>query len=193
MSVRTFIALELSDALKEGILSLVADLKDQGVRASWARSSTMHLTLRFLGDVEETLVRDVVEAVRASARTVPEFAIATSSVGAFPSPRRPRVLWVGVEATSELYELQEALERELAARGFPRERRRFHPHVTVGRLREQGVGDLSALLGALDPPRETVAVRDVMVMKSTLAPGGARHERLACVPLSGAGGTQAPR
>jgi 2'-5' RNA ligase len=186
VTLRMFIALELSDSLKEGILALIGELRGHGVRASWSRPSTMHLTLRFLGDVDETMAEDVIAAVSAGARAVPGFTVATGSLGAFPSPRRPRVLWMGVEPVEELYELHEGVERELSGIGFPRERRRFHPHITLGRVRDPGAKGLGDLLETLEAPRENVLVRDVRVMKSTLTSAGAEHEELAAVPLLGA-------
>ena len=185
MTVRTFIALQLSDALEEDILALVGELRGRGVRASWARPSTMHLTLRFLGDVEEDLIEDVVASVGVAARDVPGFTMTTRSLGAFPSPSRPRVLWVGVDPVEGLYTLHEGVERELASIGFQREHRRFHPHVTLGRIRDPGAQSLAGLLETLHAPRESVAVREVRIMKSTLKAGGAVHEQLASVPLLG--------
>ncbi len=185
MTVRTFIALQLSDALEENILALVGELRGRGVRASWAKPSTMHLTLRFLGDVEEDMIEDVVAAVGAAAHDVPGFTMTTNSLGAFPSSRRPRVLWVGVDPVEELYALHEGVERELASIGFQREHRRFHPHITLGRMRDPGAESLTGLLETLQAPCESVAVREVRIMKSTLKAGGAVHEQLAAVPLLG--------
>jgi len=189
MPVRTFIALELSGALRKGILNLARELERRGVRASWPRAGALHLTLKFLGDVEEALIPDVVAAVARAASEVSPFAFDSLSVGAFPSPRRPRVVWVGVEPVDELYELQGAIERELTVLGFPRERRRFKPHITIGRLRApfRSLDDreTGGILTDLVAPDERTWVEDVEVMKSTLARGGAIHERLAVVPLGG--------
>ncbi len=190
MAVRTFVALELSPKLKDGILSLIEEMKQRGVRASWSRPSTMHLTLKFLGDVEEEAVPGVVRAVRSAAAGVPVFSFVTRSVGAFPSLARPSVVWVGVAPVDELFELHAEIERRLRSLGFPRERRRFRPHITVGRLRGPAAGGFGDLLGHLEAPEEQVVAREVWVMKSTLSPGGAIHEPIAAAPL--AGGTDAP-
>lgn len=177
-------ALELSPPLKAGILRLAETLTRKGVRASWSRDETLHLTLKFIGDVEEADIPDLIEAVRRAASRCGPFTFDTRGVGAFPSPRRPRVVWVGVVPVDALFDLQGELERELAALGVPREERRWSPHITVGRIRDpQGSGDLETTLAALRCPEETVAVRDVLVMKSVLSPSGAIHELIACVPL----------
>ena len=194
MTVRTFIALELSEELKEGILALRRDLEARGVRASWAGPSTMHLTLRFLGDVEEEGLPEIIGGVGRAASSAPEFRFETGGVGAFPSPRRPSVIWVGVEPNDELFDLQGAIERELSTSGFPRERRPFRPHITVGRIRDRaGPRDLTGVLASLEGPREAVHVRDVRVMKSTLKPSGAVHETLATLPLEGGGAPSGSR
>ncbi len=189
MPVRMFIALELSAALRKGILNLTAELERRGIRASRPGAGTHHLTLKFLGDVEEALIPDIVAAVARAASAVSPFAFDTLSVGAFPSPKRPRVVWVGVEPVDGLYELQEAIEQELTVLGFPRERRRFKPHITIARLREpprsRDDRETAGILAGLVAPDERTWVEEVEVMKSTLTGGGAIHERLAVVPLGG--------
>ena len=183
MTARTFVALELSDTLKEGILALTEELRLRGVRASWARFSTLHLTLKFLGDVEESELPEVVVAVARASSRVSSFGFETRSLGAFPSPRRPRVLWVGIEPVDEVFALRDAVERELAGLGFPRDRRRFHPHVTLGRIRDPRAESVQEILDELVAPKERVEVSEVRVMRSTLQPGGAIHELVEAVPL----------
>ncbi len=182
--MRVFIALELSDAARAGILAVIGEFRQRGVRASWSRTSTIHLTLQFLGDVEESELENVVEAVRSCAADVAPFRMSIGGLGAFPSPRRPRVIWVGVDAPDELYELQERIEGALTELGIKRERRRFHPHVTLGRLRDS-TADVERLLGQLTAPVESTRVDSVRVMKSTLASSGAIHEVVAEVGLAG--------
>jgi len=182
LTVRTFIALELSEVAKAGILACVDELRDRKVRASWARPATIHLTLRFLGDLEESILPSVIEAVERAAAGIAPFEMATSGIGAFPSPARPRVLWSGIDAPDALYELHAALEDELKALGFARERRSFRPHVTLGRLRDSQ-GSLERLLRELPAPEGRTRVESVRVMKSTLAPSGATHDVIGEVPL----------
>jgi 2'-5' RNA ligase len=184
VKLRVFIALELSEPLKEGILAMGRSLRARGVRASWLKPGAMHLTLKFLGDVEEGALPRLFGAVRRAAEAVGPFRFETTDLGAFPSPRRPRVIWLGIEPVSELFELAEAIERELSELGFPRERRPFRPHITIGRIRDpRASGDVSGTLADLAGLRETVQVHEVRVMKSTLEPSGAVHEVLTAVPL----------
>ncbi|MEA3409722.1 MAG: RNA 2',3'-cyclic phosphodiesterase [Candidatus Eisenbacteria bacterium] len=183
--MRTFVALELSGSLKEGILALTEELRHRGVRAAWARRATLHLTLKVLGDVEETSLPEVVAAVARASSGVSAFGFETRSLGAFPSPRRPRVLWLGIEPVEELFALQKAVESELEELGFPPEKRRFHPHVTLGRVRDPHAESVQEILSELVAPKERVAVKEVRVMRSTLRPGGAVHKLVEAVPLDG--------
>jgi 2'-5' RNA ligase len=183
VAVRTFVALELSERTRTGILAVVEELRGRGIRASWCRPGTIHLTLKFLGDVDETELPAVVAAVARAARSVSCFTLETRSLGAFPSPARPRVLWMGVEAPAELFDLARAIENELADLGFPREKRRFHPHITLGRIRDGRAGSILELLEELTTPREKTDVTEVRIMKSTLRPQGALHEVVEAVPL----------
>lgn len=188
MAVRTFVALELSEKLKEGILDLIEEMRGTGLKGSWSRASTLHVTLKFLGDVDEDRLPEIVSAVGTAAGKVPPFSFRTRRLGAFPSSKRPRVLWMGIEGGDELFRLQQAVEEELSAIGFPRERKRFHPHITLGRLREPATGGLEGLLRELGYPEGEVLVDEVRVMRSTLAPGGAIHEKVAGAPLGSGGG-----
>jgi len=182
--MRTFVALELPDSVKDGILALIEELRGRGVRAGWSRRGTLHLTLKFIGEIDEGLQDDVIGAVRRAAATVPPFRFSVSRLGAFPSASKPRVLWIGVDSGQELFDLARRVDGELASLGFPRERRRFHPHVTLGRIRERRDGTgVAEALQTLGSPGGRVVVRDVRVMKSTLARGGAIHEVLAELPL----------
>ncbi len=159
MPVRTFVALELSRPVKEGILDLIETLRRRGVRASWSGEATLHLTLKFLGDVDEELLPDVIGAVRRASARVPSFAFELGSLGAFPSPRRPRVLWVGIDAPDALW--------DLVIRN-PRDAEGANEH-----------------LATLSAPNGRVVIRETRIMKSTLRPAGAIHEVVAAVALGG--------
>jgi 2'-5' RNA ligase len=93
------------------------------------------------------------------------------------------VLWVGVEPVDELFALHKAVESELAQLGFSREKRRFHPHVTLARIRDPRAESVQEMLDELVAPKERVEVKDTRVMRSTLRPGGAIHELVEAVPL----------
>jgi 2'-5' RNA ligase len=188
--IRTFIAVELSPAVRAEAVRLVELLRPAGGDARWVELQNMHLTLKFLGDVREEAIADVCRVVTKAAVDFPPFDITLSGAGVFPDLRRPRTLWIGVtQGQQELVRLQTAVERVLAKRGFLKENRDFFPHLTIGRVRESGpaMGELGQLIQA---HASFVAggsmVRDVVVFASHLSSSGPTYEALARAPL-GAG------
>lgn len=193
--IRTFIAIELSQGLKDSLIRLQDRLKRQVVKRSlrWARPEGIHLTLKFLGNVPAPRIASVSRAVEAACEGFDQFTVELAGLGCFPNPRRPRVVWVGVqEPTGTLVRLHEAVESALVELGFEPEDRSFRPHLTLGRVQRkvsrsdlQRLGELIAesdvgLLGSM-------TVLSVNVMRSDLRPDGAVYTVLAHVPL-GSGG-----
>jgi 2'-5' RNA ligase len=189
--VRTFIAIELSQDLKDSLSRLQDRLKRQVPERSvrWVRHGGVHLTLKFLGDVPALRLTNVSQAVEAACRDFGQFTVEVAGLGCFPNPRRPRVMWVGVrEPTGTLVRLQRAVEGALAELGFKPEGRPFKPHLTLGRVRRnvsrsdrQHLGELIVesdvgLLGSME-------VAEVNVMRSDLRPDGAVYTALTRVPL----------
>ena len=185
-SIRTFLALPLPPALQSSIAQAQAALLKglSGIRLT--DPATVHLTLRFFGDI----ACDDLEKIRASMlsvalRTAP-FAVDLAGVGAFPTWHRPRVVWVGVTPTARLAELYRECQQELASVGIPAEQRPFAPHLTIGRFRETGP-DLAALPAGLAQHRiGPLPVESLVLYESRLLPGGARHIPLFTAPLDGA-------
>jgi 2'-5' RNA ligase len=183
---RLFVALELPPAAKDGILTVIEDLRSLGVRASWSRAATIHLTLAFLGDTDAPLVDDVSQALLEACSPVAPFEWTVERLGAFPSPRRPRVIWAGVTAPETLFELKRRVDDALGPLGFPPERRRFRPHITLGRIRrDDDASGLERHLASIEVPEAVIPSDEVFLMKSTLRPGGALHEVLGRFPLAG--------
>src|SRR5439155_10607209 len=135
--IRSFLAVLLPDAVRARIDAAAAEVRRQAPRVSWVRAENLHVTIRFLGSVDEATLGRAREALEAATAPAAPFTLALGGFGGFPSPRAPRVIWVGVTRGSEaLAELHAGLERALAARGIPPESRGFHPHVTLGRARD---------------------------------------------------------
>lgn len=135
---RLFIAVPVAEAVRE---SLAEVSKTGGTRRlRWVKPGAMHLTLAFLGDVDEAHLPASERALREAARTVTTaLALRAEGLGAFPNERRARVVWAGVTGDLDaLAALQQATEMRLTEAGFPREAQRFHPHITLARLREPG-------------------------------------------------------
>lgn len=187
--IRTFIAVELSPAVVAQAVSLVGQLRPAGADVKWVESQNMHLTLKFLGDVREEDTADVCRVVTKAAADFLPFDIALGGAGAFPNARRPRTLWIGVtQGEKELVSLQTAIERVLAKRGFPKEHRAFHPHLTIGRVREGGPATAElgqAIQEHADFAAGTSTVREVVVFASYLSSTGPTYEALGRAALGG--------
>lgn len=177
--MRTFVALVPSAAEQARLADGSARLRDAGFPIRWVPPENVHLTLKFLGEAGEERVREVCAAVDGAAAGVAPFEMSVGRFGAFPSPRRPNVVWLGVELESTLGELQELVEQALAGLGFPREERAFRPHLTLGRahkrLSPKEFRGLDELLKRLDYS-DTFQVRSVDVVRSRLMPTGAIYD-----------------
>jgi 2'-5' RNA ligase len=151
------------------------------------RAENLHVTLRFLGSVEEGALPDVREALEEAAEGTAPFTVTLGGLGGFPSPRAPRVIWAGVATGGEaLAALYGRLETALARRAIPPEERPFHAHVTLGRAREpRGAGALGTVLEERREAFGEVVVDAIHLMRSELDPSGARYSVLARVPLGG--------
>ena len=183
--IRTFVALEMPVAVKRQVVSVARHLSHLG-QMRWVRSEGVHLTLKFLGDVEENRVADIVSAVQQVASKFQPFALSTAGLGGFPRLERARVLWLGVEGDLErLRILQGRIAQKLEDLGFERERRRFFAHVTVGRARRKPVRVIAE--NATKWRAVNFSVDRVSVMKSTLRPEGAVYTPLGYGMFEGGG------
>jgi 2'-5' RNA ligase len=175
-AIRCFVAVLLPERVRAGLAAVCAELRGQTRGLSWVRADNLHLTLRFLGEVEPAMLPHVQEAVTDAASAVAPFTVSLDGLGGFPPGRAPRVLWAGVSTGGEeMMALHTGLETALAARGIPRESRPFHPHVTLARARDpRGAGGLASVLGA-GPPFGEAPVAALHLMRSELDPRGARY------------------
>jgi 2'-5' RNA ligase len=158
-----------------------------GLSVSWVAPENLHVTLKFLGGIDEARVPPVIDALDAAVRRHARFAIEVGGLGAFPSASRARVLWAGiVGGDGALGALAATVDAALAVVGFPREERAFSPHITLGRVREpRPAPELAEALTAGGARRfGQVEVDQVTLMRSDLSPNGARYTPLAGLPLS---------
>ena len=190
--LRTFIAIQLSAELKRHISDLQAEFKRQAPELrglSWVNPEGIHLTLRFLGDIEESQVEAITSLLWTAAAPIGTFRLEARGLGGFPTPQRMRVLWVGLsgdaEATTALQRLQATIEDGLVGIGFAREERAFTPHLTVARIRERGaVGPLARLvMKEKDRMLGELRAGSVALIKSELRPKGAVYTSLVEVPF----------
>ncbi|GIW42243.1 MAG: RNA 2',3'-cyclic phosphodiesterase [Candidatus Binatia bacterium] len=182
--LRAFVAVPLGHEVAREVSALLEDLARTGVDVRWVRPEGLHCTLKFLGLVEKTDLEALSEKLRAPLASVGPFPVRVRGIGAFPSWKNPRVLWLGLEG-EPLGRLAEIVETEAASLGFPRETRPFRPHLTLGRFRSQRQWSRAAPVVEEKGRRElgSFTVRDVVVFRSELSREGARYTPLWTIPL----------
>lgn len=136
--IRTFIAIELPEEVKEYLVKLQDNLKAIDPRcAKWVNPDSIHLTLKFLGNVDTEKLDSIINVMEGIARNTAPFELAISELGAFPNLKRVQIVWVGIDAKMEqLRNLQNDLDTRLVKIGFPGENRSFVPHLTLARVKE---------------------------------------------------------
>lgn len=177
--MRLFIAIELPVELKRALGKLKSDLPG----ARWVSAEQIHLTLAFLGEVEEANV----ERLRAELARIhlPPFTLTLTGTGCFPHRQRPRVLWVGLAPQPRLTELAAAVQAAILACGLPVEDRPFSAHITLARLKFPAAQEVGIFLAQpLPTPLPTLAVHDFILFESRLTPHGAEHLPLMTFPLT---------
>jgi len=134
--LRLFVAIEVTEKIRALLERIQATLKNEIEEAKWVKPENIHLTLKFLGHVSSVKVEDVKKAIVAALEGTAPFTIRTSVAGVFPSARKPRVLWLGIgEGEKNCVDTARALEERLEPLGIERETRKFHPHLTLGRIK----------------------------------------------------------
>jgi RNA 2',3'-cyclic 3'-phosphodiesterase len=182
--VRLFVALDIPDAVRAALSELSDQLKRVCPNARWVRLEGVHITLKFIGEVPSEQAEDI----RRALHNIPSFSpieVRFAGLGFFPSARRPRVFWAGVEASPQLAAMAAAIEMKLEPLGIPPEKRPFHPHLTLARLETpERMQALSAAVEALGTPefgRETF--KEFHLYQSVLKRSGAEYTRLVTYPF----------
>lgn len=185
--MRTFIAVDLDSKIKDSLLDLISRLSRKGADVRWVKKQGMHITLKFLGEIPETKIPNIRNSIQRACDAQRSFSLSFQGTGSFPPQHKfPRVLWAGIEQSHSLSELHETIEDELEKLDFPRERRRFQPHLTLGRVKSNK--NISAVLEELNDHRESnfgsMHVQRVTFFKSTLKPSGAEYDVLSDFQLT---------
>jgi RNA 2',3'-cyclic 3'-phosphodiesterase len=185
--LRTFIAVDPGKAIRDRAVALQDTLARAGTDVKWVEPENIHVTLLFLGEVVDRTVPDVCRSVAKCCAEQPAFSMSIETVGCFPNPRRPRVLWIGVgEGSQELCALHDALEAPLLELGaYRREERKYTPHITLGRVKSDRPTDKLALALARHASWQggQILVREVHVMSSELTPQGPNYTVLSRAKL----------
>ncbi len=189
-SVRAFVAVDLHSALREALAEEIkgirATLNEFSIR--WVPTENIHLTIKFLGDVAQDRLEQVTRVLDSFVVHLDPIHASVEGFGWFPADQSPRVLWVGVEEPGgDLAEFAHGLEQELAGAGFEPEGRRFHPHLTIGRVRDRSrPNDLRTRLQAISLGKVgEMQVSELVLFRSKLSPAGARYLPLGKFPLGG--------
>jgi 2'-5' RNA ligase len=191
---RAFLALALDEVTRGAVAREIERLRPLARAVAWVPPQNLHVTLKFLGEQPDARLAEVVGALADVAAECAPFAIALHGIGAFPGMERPRILWTGLAAGAlEVRNLQSRVEAALEGRGFDREARPWHPHITIGRVfdparwrRDAGPELRSAVARAASTDFGSVAITRVALMRSDLSPSGARYRELDSIAL-GAG------
>jgi 2'-5' RNA ligase len=175
--LRAFIAVDLEPGIRKSLQALLLDLKATRAEVRWVEPGGFHLTLKFLGDIDEARVLRVKAVLEDVAGRHRAFPLRAEGTGVFPGERNPRVLWVGFAAEPGLMAFQAELERALEAEGFAREERAFKPHLTLGRVKgPRLVGDAVAELKRRDGEEfGDMTAGKVALFESRLRPEGAEY------------------
>lgn len=188
--LRAFIAVEIPPEIHQAI-----EKKTAPIRAAlnknlvrWVPTGNIHLTLKFLGDVSPTNLEMLAQMLNVEVSKHQTFEMKFEGLGAFPNPRRPRVIWIGIQAPAGLEALQHGIEAATATLGYPPEKRPFSPHLTVGRVKQKvSSAGMQKIRTALEETQigtlGSAQVNAVHLFKSDLKPTGAVYTQLFSAPL----------
>jgi 2'-5' RNA ligase len=180
-SVRAFLAIPLPRQLQESIRVIQTELQASITEARWTRPENLHLTLHFFGEIEQETLEKLKVSVLCVKGCQRPFQVEVKGLGAFPNPRRPRVIWLGLEPQGQLEQLHRATEQCLSQAGFTTDSRPHSPHLTIGRLLG-GKLDLTELFSSMQQKTiEPLTVDKLILYESRLRPEGALHIPLLTV------------
>jgi 2'-5' RNA ligase len=186
--IRCFIAVEIPRSVLDQITEYTSRLKPLAPDIRWVRLGAMHITLKFLGEISETAVENVRDKLMPIRLKFQPFELIAKGSGFFPSRRNPRVIWIGLEQDNNrsLFNIQQWIEDILLSEGFNKEKRRFSPHITLGRIKVPK--NLESVVNYLEHhpfPAQNFTVNAVNFMRSRLRPDGAEYSVLESYPVSG--------
>jgi len=193
MMLRSFIAIEIpaeiQNAIAHSITSITNILPKPLIR--WGAPHNVHLTLKFLGDVSPANLERLAETLKLETASHEMFSISIGGLGAFPTQRRARVIWIGLDAPPALAALQRGVDAAAVQLGYPKEDRPFSPHLTIGRVTQTAsASELQQIRSALESTKVgifgTVRVQAIHIFKSDLQPGGSVYTRLYTLPMKSA-------
>lgn len=182
---RAFIALPVPPDVKAALASIQAQLIESHAEAKWDSPEKFHITLKFLGDTESTLLTSVAGELQNSIGSLSCFDLSYFILGGFPNASRPRVIWIGAQENEHILRLQERVEQVCATFGFAKEDRPFHAHITFGRVKgNRNLDRLTARLKSITFEPMLARCTEVHIMRSELKPTGSVYTLLNSIPLA---------
>lgn len=178
--IRLFIAWPIPAHAEQELARIIGLLKQEGGQVSWVKPQNLHLTARFLGDTDEKLIGRLCESIDRVAARSALASLTFDALGAFPTTARPRVIWAGLTGNTGLLQATvDLIEREVCELGFAPERKAFHPHLTLGRVREpRGSAGLMSAVQRLRPTPAPLSLDRLVLFRSTLTELGSIYESL---------------
>ena len=185
--MRIFIAVELPASIKAEVWAFQEALVHTSASIRWTRPESLHLTLKFLGEIEEARLSEIMNVVQRVAASHRQMTLCLTGIGVFPHLRNPRIFWVGLGGDIEKYaSLAEEIDLSLSEWGFPREERSYNPHLTIGRFKSPlGASELMSQARHQPLPFLSFRVTEVTVMRSVLNPRAAVYSPIFNCPLGG--------
>ena len=187
MAIRSFLAFELPPEIGQEVARISGEVKKSGLEAGWVKPGNIHLTVIFLGDVEEKDIPQIISCVDNAVCDYDPFDIALGGMGLFGDLKRPRVLWLGLEGgIKRLASMRDSLQKPLEQFGIKQEERPFRPHLTLGRFRRP-VKDKPLLKRIIEQYKDASGpdgkLDELILFKSQLKPGGSVYTKLHTWPL----------
>ena len=189
MGIRSFLAFETPPDMKGAMTRILEDVKRSKLNVRWVKVDNIHLTVVFIGNIREEDLSEIRAAIDPICRKYGPFKLSLRGLGSFPNPRRPRVIWAGLDGDIERMScLKDDLQRQLKAFGLKDEKRAFRPHLTLGRFRKsvRGGFPVEDLISRYADFRGNLCELDELILfKSDLKPGGAVYNKLGSWKLTG--------
>lgn len=185
MDIRTFIAFETPENIRNHIKEVQDQFKSTNADVRWEPSEKFHITIKFLGNVNDTILPTIIDSISNVCKEYQPFEVRYENIGFFPNKRNPRVIWVGcTDLSGALNSLKKRFDEILIPFGFDIEKRTFHPHVTLGRMKStKNINNLISLVEKITfNPVETI-INEIVFMKSTLFSHGSQYSVLKIINL----------
>jgi RNA 2',3'-cyclic 3'-phosphodiesterase len=189
-AIRSFIAIELPEPVQTRLGKIIHELKDNcSPCVRWVPHHNIHLTLKFLGEVSPTNLDILTRMIQSEVSNYPIFDLSIGGLGAFPSIKRPRIIWIGLQVPPILYNLQMAIETGTKRLGYAAEERPFSPHLTLGRINHNAtVDEINQIAAFLTKSKVEnigpLSVSTVTLFRSDLQPGGSHYTPLMVAKLN---------